>query len=132
PYIGLDAAARKKFYDILLDEYEAEKRTVIFSTHLIDEVSSLFEEVLILQEGKLILQEEAEALREQTCAVTGEREVVEKFMANKHVIQTKELANMMTAYLFGDRTEAEALNLQVAGVPIQELMIYLTEKGKRG
>src|SRR5690606_37718974 len=39
PYIGLDAAARKKFYDILLREYEEEPRTIIFSTHLIDEVS---------------------------------------------------------------------------------------------
>src|SRR5699024_11334343 len=56
PYIGLDAAARKKFYDILLEEFELEPRTVIFSTHLIDEVSLLFEEVLILQDGKLILQ----------------------------------------------------------------------------
>lgn len=131
PYIGLDAAARKKFYDILLDEYEAEKRTIIFSTHLIDEVSSLFEEVLILQEGNLILQAEAEALREQTCAVTGETQVMQRFINNKQVIKTKELANMMTAYLFEDKTEAEALNLKVEGVPIQELMIYLTEKGKR-
>src|SRR5690625_5266999 len=57
PYIGLDAAARKKFYDILLEEYEMENRPVIFSTHLIDEVSLLFEEVLILQDGKLILQD---------------------------------------------------------------------------
>src|SRR5699024_1517762 len=36
PYIGMDAAARKQFYDILLEEYEKEKRTIIFSTHLID------------------------------------------------------------------------------------------------
>lgn len=127
PYIGLDAAGRKKFYDILLDEFELEPRTVIFSTHLIDEVSLLFEEVLILQDGKIILQEQTDYLREQTCAVTGEKEEVEAFIMNKKVIKTKTLANMMTAYIYGDRQEAEKSTLQVEGVPIQDLMIYLTE-----
>ncbi len=127
PYIGLDAAARKKFYDILLEEFEMEPRTIIFSTHLIDEVSLLFEEILILQEGKLILQEETEKLRQQTCSVTGEVAEVESFIADKEVIKTKKLANMMTAFIYGNRQEAEKSSLQVDGVPIQDLMIYLTE-----
>lgn len=63
PYIGMDAAARKVFYEVLLEEYEKRKRTIIFSTHLIDEASLLFEEVLIIQDGKLVLKEEAEELR---------------------------------------------------------------------
>ena len=130
PYIGLDAAARKKFYDILLDEYEDEERIVIFSTHLIDEVSLLFEEVLILQEGKLILQEKAETLRERAFSVTGEIEEVQQFICNKRVINKKTLAHMMTASLYGDRSEAEKTGLKIEGVPIQDLMIYLTEQGK--
>ncbi|MGM8213749.1 ABC transporter ATP-binding protein [Virgibacillus sp. W0430] len=128
PYIGLDAAARKKFYEILLEEYESEKRTIIFSTHLIDEVSLLFEEVLILQAGELVLQEGADTLRDQTYAVTGSVASVQSFITSKKVIQKKELAGMMNAYVFGDPQEAIAAGLKVEGVPIQELMIYLTEK----
>lgn len=127
PYIGLDAAARKRFYEILLEEYEKEKRTIIFSTHLIDEVSLLFEEVLILQKGKLILKEEAEALRNTTCAVTGRVDQVEEFLVDKDVIEKKQLAGMMTAYVHGKAEEATAAGLSVEGVPIQELMIALTE-----
>lgn len=127
PYIGLDAAARKRFYDVLLEEFEMEPRTIIFSTHLIDEVSLLFEEVLILQEGSLILQEETEKLRQETCSVTGEVTEVEAFIADKEVIKTKKLANMMTAFIYGNRQDAEKSSLQVDGVPIQDLMIYLTE-----
>lgn len=128
PYIGLDAAARKKFYDILLEQYELQPRTIIFSTHLIDEVSLLFEEVLILQDGELVLQEKAEKLRENAYSVTGETAEVEAFINNKHVMKTKQLANMMTAYIFGSQTGVEQTNLNVEGVPIQELMIYLTEE----
>lgn len=127
PYIGLDAAARKKFYEVLLEEYEAEKRTIIFSTHLIDEVSLLFEEILILQKGKLILHEEADVLRNHTCAVTGTVEQVKQFTKDKEVFQSKELAGMMTAYVFGNKEEAKSAGLSVEGVPTQELMIYLTE-----
>src|SRR5699024_3767587 len=58
PYIGMDAAARQKFYDILLDIYEKEERIIIFSTHLIDEASLLFEEIFIIKDGEIILQEE--------------------------------------------------------------------------
>src|SRR5699024_8751536 len=79
PYIGLDAAGRKTFYNILLDEYEENPRTFIFSTHLIDEVSLLFEEVLILQNGKLIMKENAEALRDKAYSVTGEVADVQQF-----------------------------------------------------
>ncbi|ALX48965.1 ABC transporter ATP-binding protein [Lentibacillus amyloliquefaciens] len=128
PYIGLDAAARKKFYDILLEEYEAEKRTIIFSTHLIDEVSLMFEEVLILQEGKLVLQEEADTLREHAYAVSGPIQDVEQFTSDKEVFQSKQLAGMMTAYVFGNMVQAESAGLTVESIPIQELMIYLTEK----
>ncbi|WP_026908229.1 ABC transporter ATP-binding protein [Paucisalibacillus globulus] len=127
PYIGLDAAARKKFYDILLREYEKEPRIIIFSTHLIDEVSLMFEEVLILQDGKLALQEDADILRNRACAVSGTIQQVEEFIKDKEVITTKKLAGMMTAYIFGHMEEAEMTGLSTEGVPIQDLMIYLTE-----
>src|SRR5699024_5399381 len=100
PYIGLDAAGRKRFYEILLEEYETYPRTFILSTHLIDEVSLLFEEVLILQDGKLLMKENTEAMREKAFAVSGEAAEVNRYIQEKPVIKTKELANMMTAYVY--------------------------------
>lgn len=128
PYIGLDAPSRKRFYDILIDEYENSERMIIFSTHLIDEVSLMFEEVLIFNEGSLVLKEEADVLRRKACAVSGTVEQVESFVEDKEIIETKQLAGMMTAYVYGNVEEARQSGLQVEGIPIQELMIYLTEK----
>src|SRR5699024_12762709 len=71
PYIGLYAAGRKRFYDILIEQYEMEERMIIFSTHLIDEVSLLFEEVLILQDGELMVQENADTLRQKAFSEIG-------------------------------------------------------------
>ena len=97
PYIGLDAPARKKFYEILLEEYQKEKRMIIFSTHLIDEVSLLFEEVLILSEGKLVLKENTDSLRHKAYAVTGKEMEVESFIKGKQVIQKRKFTGMMTS-----------------------------------
>src|SRR5699024_1828782 len=129
PYIGLDAAARKNSYNTLSAQYETRPRTIIFSTHLIDEVSLLFEEVLILREGDLIMHEKAEIMRQGAFSVTGSKAEVEQFIQDKQVMKIKELANMMTAFVFGSQEGVEDTDLNVEGVPIQELMIYLTEKG---
>ncbi|HZW68279.1 MAG TPA: ABC transporter ATP-binding protein [Pseudogracilibacillus sp.] len=126
PYIGMDAAARQKFYDILLDVYEEEERIIIFSTHLIDEASLLFEEIFIIKDGEIILQEEAESIRSNAHSVTGTTKDVKAYIADKNVLATKQLANLMTAYLYGEQRNIPE-TLEVEGIPIQDVMIYLTE-----
>lgn len=91
----------------------------------------LFEEVLTLKEGKLELHEETDYLREQIISVTGKEEEVRAFIIEKEVIDKKQLAGMMTTYVYGTKDEAAKEGLSVEGVPIQELIIYLTER-KRG
>ena len=54
PYLGLDAVARQLFYDRLLSDYAEHPRTVVLSTHLIDEVSNLLEHVLVIDDGRIL------------------------------------------------------------------------------
>ena len=70
-HLGLDAPSRYAFYDELLADYAERPRTVILSTHLIEEVSRLFEEVVIIDRGRLVLHEETDAVRARGVAVTG-------------------------------------------------------------
>ena len=51
PYAGLDAVARQLFYDRLLADYAEHPRTVVLSTHLIDEVADLLEHVVCSTTG---------------------------------------------------------------------------------
>lgn len=133
PYIGLDAAARSRFYDLLLEEYEVQERTFILSTHLIDEVSRLLEEVLIVSEGKLLMQKNADELRAESFIVNGPRSDVSAFTAGKNVIHRKAFGSMEQAVLYGEsKSEAQKAGLKVEHVPVQELMVYLTEKTKGG
>jgi len=63
PYAGLDAVARQAFYDRLLADYAEHPRTVIMSTHLIDEVADLLEHVLVIDNGRMIIDASAEPRR---------------------------------------------------------------------
>lgn len=127
PYIGLDASSRQLFYDTLLMEYEKEPRTFILSTHLIDEASKLFEEVILLRNGKLILHENVDTLRSRAYSVTGETNEIDKYIADKHVLNIKHIGHLKTAYIYGEEMNQAVERLSFENLSIQELMIYLSE-----
>ena len=55
PTLGLDVISRKAFYEMLLDEWCDGERSVLISTHLVEEIETLLSDVLMLNEGKLVL-----------------------------------------------------------------------------
>lgn len=57
PVLGLDANHRELFYELLLQDFENNERTIIIATHLIEEVTNIIEEVVLIDHGKIILQD---------------------------------------------------------------------------
>jgi ABC-2 type transport system ATP-binding protein len=129
--LGLDVVARSLFYESLLADYGEHPRTILISTHLIDEVSRLLEHVLVLDQGRLIIDEEAEALRSRALTVTGSAEEVATFTAGKWLLSSEHFGSLVSATLLGDvdageRRQAAALGLELTPVSLQQLIIYLT------
>jgi ABC-2 type transport system ATP-binding protein len=137
PYLGLDAVARGIFYDRLLEDYAKHPRTVILSTHLIDEISRLLEHILVIDQCRLVLDEEAEALRGRAFAVVGPAARVDTFTAGKELLDREPLGGLVAATVMGngdasDRKQAEAFGLELAPVSLQQLIVHLTsEKSER-
>ncbi|TBL74584.1 ABC transporter ATP-binding protein [Paenibacillus thalictri] len=131
PYLGLDAVARGVFYDRLIADYAEHPRTVILSTHLIDEVSRILEHVLVIDKGKLIIDEEAEILRGQAITVAGLASAVQSFIADKQTISREPFGALVSATIMGklsdeERGRAEDFGLELAQVSLQQLIVYLT------
>lgn len=131
PYLGLDAVARILFYDRLLEDYAEFPRTVILSTHLIDEVSRLLEHVLVIDNGKMIMNEDADALRGRACTVSGLATAVDSFTRGKELLERTAFGAAASATILGalsdrDRKEAEALGLEFTPVSMQQLIVHLT------
>ncbi|MEV4164482.1 ABC transporter ATP-binding protein [Nonomuraea dietziae] len=127
-YLGMDAPSRQAFYDALLADFMAHPRTIILSTHLIEEVSSLFEEVVIIDKGRLVVHSPADELLAMGSAVTGPAEQVEEFTRDLTVLGSKQLGPTRSVMVYGplDHAEARKAGLETGPVAMQELFIHLT------
>lgn len=130
PYLGLDAVARQLFYDVLLADFAEHPRTVVLSTHLIDEVSNLLEHVVVIDDGRIIIDADADELRGSAVDVVGARSAVESFTANREVLHRTALGGLATATVAGlddaGRAAARAAGLELAPVSLQQLVIRTT------
>jgi ABC-2 type transport system ATP-binding protein len=64
PYAGLDAVARQLFYQRLVADLAEHPRTVLLSTHLIDEAAGLMDRVVVIDRGRVVLEAAAADLRD--------------------------------------------------------------------
>jgi ABC-2 type transport system ATP-binding protein len=131
PYLGLDAVARHIFYDRLLEDYAEHPRTIVLSTHLIDEVANLLEHVILIDQGRILFDRDADELRGSATTVAGPRAAVESFVADRPVIGREGLGGLASATIDGrldqgDRIQAAELGLELAPVSLQQLIIHLT------
>ena len=132
PTGGLDAAMRYKFYSLLLDDYEKNPRTLIISTHLIDEVSNLFEEIIILNDKKVALQDNVDTLKSRSYFLSGLRESMIEIIKDKKVIHSEDFGNTKIIGLYGELSQEEIQelkknNVDISNIPLQKLFVYLTE-----
>ncbi|CAM4348699.1 ABC-2 type transport system ATP-binding protein [Paenibacillus endophyticus] len=132
-YLGMDAPSRYAFYDELLKDYMETPRTFIISTHLIEEVGSLFEEVLILDQGRLIMHEETDVLKSRGASITGSEQAVDQITEGLTILGQQMLGRTKSVTVFGELTEehrkhALALGLELGPVSLQDLFVHLTKK----
>lgn len=64
PTLGLDIIFRKEFYANLLNDYFDEERTILITTHQVEEVENLLTDVMFIDDGKILLNSPMEALAE--------------------------------------------------------------------
>jgi ABC-2 type transport system ATP-binding protein len=133
-HLGLDAPSRYAFYDALLADYVAHPRTIVLSSHLIDEVERLLEDVVVLHHGRVLLTADAQSLRAEGVAVTGPRAAVEDFVAGRRVLGRQALGGTSQVTVLGGVDDeslaaARAAGLDLGPVPLQDLFVHLTADG---
>ena len=55
PTLGLDILYRKAFYDSLLNDYFTEDRTIVVTTHQVEEIENILTDLVFIREGELVL-----------------------------------------------------------------------------
>jgi len=83
PTHGLDIIFRKRLYSSVLEDYFDETKSVIISTHQVEEVEHILTDVIFINHGRLILYESMDALLERFVLLTVKRDDEEKIQKMK-------------------------------------------------
>jgi ABC-2 type transport system ATP-binding protein len=78
PTLGLDILFRKEFYANLLNDYFDEERTIVVTTHQVEEVENLLTDIIFINDGKILLDSSMEALADTYVEVAASGDAAEK------------------------------------------------------
>ncbi len=85
PTLGLDILFRKRFFEQLLNDYFDGERTIIISTHQIEEVQNILTDVTFMDRGKLVLQKSMLAIDDEFVELHAVGDAVAKAEGIPHV-----------------------------------------------
>ena len=133
PYMGLDAVARQLFYDRLLEDYAENPRTIVLSSHLIDEIAHLIENVVVIDAGRILLDEPVEELRDRAVTLVGRADAVAELAAGREALQHEEMGRTVRTTVLGALTDEQRqrvheLDVDVIPVSLQQLIVRLTTR----
>lgn len=131
PYLGLDVVARQMFYDELLADYAAHPRTIVLSTHLIDEIANLLEHVVMIDGGRVLVDDCAENLQRRAVVATGPVAAVDALAAGRRELRRETLGNQARVTIQGDFGDADLARARASGADVepaslQQIMIGAT------
>jgi ABC-2 type transport system ATP-binding protein len=95
PTLGLDIVNRRAFYDSILTDYFDETRTILITTHQVEEVEHLLTHAMFIRKGELIVNESLDDLAEWYAAVD---------VGDAHKAQAESLKPIFSRTVFGKTT----------------------------
>jgi ABC-2 type transport system ATP-binding protein len=69
PTLGLDILARRSFFDALVNDYMDETRTILITTHQVEEVENLLTDVIFIDRGRIVLDSSLDEIATRFAAV---------------------------------------------------------------
>lgn len=133
PTIGLDAVNRKEFYDILLESYISNNRTIIVSTHHIHDIEEILEKVAILKDGKIIVDDYLEEISQKSYYINGKKDDLDRLDMLKDSKPIKKFGNTEMYYYYGDISDTdldtiEKWNIDLESMKLEDLFVNINKK----
>jgi ABC-2 type transport system ATP-binding protein len=127
PTLGLDVLSRKAFYEMLIDEWCDGERSVLISTHQVEEIESLLSDVLMLNEGKLVLSISLEDMDRRFVALSHDASVADEMAAAHPLLKYRVQGGSASLFDGEPPPHVQALGRRVRP-SLVDLFVALTRK----
>ena len=128
PTLGLDILYRKQFYQRLLEDYFDEEKTILITTHQVEEVEHILTDVMFIRDGKVVLDAPMEAVGERYVEVLVDGHKLEAARALKP-IDERALAFGKSVMLFDGVPQQQLRELGETRIPGLADLFVATMKG---
>jgi ABC-2 type transport system ATP-binding protein len=115
PTLGLDIIARRGFYDALVNDYMDETRTIVITTHQVEEVENLLTDVLFIDKGRIVLDCSVEDIGARYAAVEVADDRVAAAREERPFYERRALGKTLLYFEGADRDKLKGLG--EVGVP---------------
>ncbi len=115
PTLGLDILMRKQFYETLLNEYFDEQRTILVTTHQVEEVEHILTDLLFIDRGRIVLDAAMDDVQEKYAQVAVRPEHLAAARTHRPLAERQGLGR--THMLFRGVNRADLERLGEVGVP---------------
>ena len=130
PTLGLDLLFRRSFYDNLLNDYFDKERTILVTTHQVEEIENILTDVVFIQHGKIVLDSPMETLGERFAQLLPSAGNVERARALKP-LQERDVFGR-SAMLFEGRKRDELESLGEVRTPsVADLFVAMMQPDGR-
>ena len=111
PTLGLDIVFRKEFFNTILGEFYDEEKTIIISTHQVEEVAQILQDIIFIDHGKIILYEDIEEFKNKYSIFTVPADKIADLEAHHPRLINKTLGHVSTIL---------SSDVQIEGAEIQK------------
>jgi ABC-2 type transport system ATP-binding protein len=130
PTLGLDILFRKAFYTTLLNDYFDESRTILVTTHQVEEIEHILTDVVFIDHGRAVLCEAMDALGERYSQLISRREHAEAARALGPLSEEQSFGRHV--FIFEDQPRERLAELgELRTPPISDLFVAKVGGGTR-
>lgn len=131
PTLGLDLIYRKEFYSQLIEDYYDGDRTILISTHQVEEIEGVLSDALFMNQGRVVMYDSIESINKKFLELRPNNDSIEKGRSLQPIHQRIELGREVL--LFEDTDEKKLSELGEVRPPfIADLFMAIMDKTKRG
>ncbi|MDO4572192.1 MAG: ABC transporter ATP-binding protein [Clostridia bacterium] len=124
PVLGFDAVMRAAFYDMLAESFQKRPRTIIVSTHIIEEIAKTVHKLIIIDRGRILFFDTLQAVEDKAFSLSGLRKDVDAATKNLNVIGRDAVGGLVTSYIF-DEPPATDASLELRRLSLQDFFIQM-------
>ncbi len=126
PTLGLDILARKQFFDSLLNDYFDRSRTIVVTTHQIDEIQDILTDFVFIDRGRIVLECSMEAFESRYTQLMVHPERVAAARALRPIQERQVFGRSILLFDRADRHELAALG-EVRTPSIADLFVAVVD-----